>query len=296
MRNLLVIFLLILSSGLHAQEFNCEIIINHDRIEGTNKQRFETLQTALTEFMNSAVWTEYSYEVEERIDLSISFIIMQDLGSDQYSATLQVQSTRPVYGTDYSSPTYNYKDTKFQFKYTEHEPLIYNEQTFSGNLVSTMAFYTYLILGIDEDTFKEMGGTTYLEKARKVVELSQNRGFTGWDPSSNRTNRYWIIENLLSDTYSTAREASYQYHRLGLDNMGKNPTEGKKQVYDAIIKINDLAKNRPNANIIQNFMDAKTDEIVDVFSGGPKVDIATLKEALTRISPTNQSNWEKLKN
>ncbi len=296
MRSLLVIFLLMLGSGLYAQEFNCEIIINHDRIEGTNKQRFETLQTALTEFMNSAVWTEYNYEVEERIDLSISFIIMQDLGSDQYSATLQVQSTRPVYGTDYSTPTYNYKDTKFQFKYTEHEPLIYNEQTFSGNLVSTMAFYTYLILGIDEDTFKEMGGTTYLEKARKVVELSQNRGFTGWDPSSNRTNRYWIIENLLSDTYSKSREASYQYHRLGLDNMSKNPVEGKNQVYEAIMKINDLAKNRPNANIIQNFMDAKTDEIVEIFSGGPKVDIPKLKESLTTISPTNQSNWEKLKN
>jgi len=296
MRNLFVIFLLMLSSVIYSQEFNCEIILNHDRIEGTNKQRFETLQTALTEFMNSAVWTEYNYEVEERIDLSISIIIMQDLGSNQYSATLQVQSNRPVYGTDYYTPTFNYKDTKFQFKYTEHEPLIYNEQTFSGNLVSTMAFYTYLILGIDEDTFKEMGGTKYFEKARKIVELSQNRGFTGWDPSSNRTNRYWIIENLLSDTYSQAREASYQYHRLGLDNMGKNPVEGKQQVYEAIMKIHELAKNRPNSNIVQNFMDAKTDEIVLIFSGGSEVDIPKLKEALTTISPTNQSNWEKLKN
>jgi len=231
MRNLLVIVLLILGFGLQAQELNCEVIINHDRIEGTNKQRFETLQTSLKEFMNSAVWTEYNYEVEERIDLTISLIIMQDLGSDQYSATLQVQSNRPVYGTDYSTPTFNYKDTKFQFKYTEHEPLIYNEQTFSGNLVSTMAYYAYLVLGLDEDTFKEKGGTAYFEKARKIVELSQNRGYSGWEPSSNRTNRYWITENLLSDTYSKVREASYQYHRLGLDNMYKNPVEGKNQVY-----------------------------------------------------------------
>ena len=295
MNKLLVLALILFGSVVEAQELNCEIIINHDRIEGTNKQRFETLQTALTEFMNSTVWTEYNYEVEERIDITLSFIIMQDLGSDQYSATLQVQSNRPVYNTDYSTPTYNYKDTKFQFKYTEHEPLIYNEQTFSGNLVSTMAFYTYLILGIDEDTFKEMGGTTYFEKARKVVELSQNRGYTGWDPASNRTNRYWIIENLLSDTYSQAREASYQYHRIGLDNMSKNQVEGKNQVYESIIKIYELAKDRPNANIIQNFMDAKTDEIVQIFSAGPKVDIPKLKEALTTISPTNQSNWEKLK-
>jgi len=295
MRNLLVIFFVMLGSGLFAQEFNCEIIINHDRIEGTNKQRFETLQTSLTEFMNSQVWTEFSYEPEERIDLTISIIIMQDLGSDQYSASLQVQSVRPVYGTDYSTPTYNYKDTKFQFKYTEFEPLIYNDQSFSGNLVSTMAFYTYLILGIDEDTFKEMGGTPYFEKARKVVELSQNRGYSGWDPSSNRTNRYWIIENLLSSTYSSAREASYQYHRLGLDNMSKSPKEGKDQIFAAIIKIYELAKSRPNANITQNFMDAKTDEIVQIFSGGPKVDIAKLKEALNTISPTSQSNWERLK-
>jgi predicted transcriptional regulator len=295
MRNLLVIFFVMLGSGLFAQEFNCEIIINHDRIEGTNKQRFETLQTSLTEFMNSQVWTEFSYEPEERIDLTISIIIMQDLGSDQYSATLQVQSVRPVYGTDYSTPTYNYKDTKFQFKYTEFEPLIYNEQSFSGNLVSTMAFYTYLILGIDEDTFKEMGGTIYFEKARKVVELSQNRGYSGWDPSSNRTNRYWIIENLLSDTYSSARKASYQYHRLGLDNMSKRPKEGKDQVYEAIMTLYKLAQSRPNANIIQNFMDAKTDEIVQVFSGGPQVDIAKLKKALNTISPTSQSNWERLK-
>ena len=295
MRNLLVIVFIFLGSVLQAQEFNCNIIINHDRIEGTNKQRFETLQTALTEFMNSQVWTEYNYEVEERIDLTISIIVMQDLGSDNYSATLQVQSNRPVYNTDYATPTFNYKDTKFQFKYTEHEPLIYNEQTFSGNLVSTMAFYTYLILGIDEDTFKEKGGTAYFEKARKVAELSQNRGYAGWDPASNRTNRYWIIENLLSDTYSSVREASYQYHRLGIDNMATNPVEGKNEIYKAIIKIYELAKVRPNANIIQNFMDAKTDEIVQIFSGGPKVDIAKLKEALITISPTNQSNWEKLK-
>jgi hypothetical protein len=296
MRNLFIIVLFsLLGSTLFAQEINCEVVVNSDRIEGTNKQRFETLQTAIIEFMNSQVWTEYNYEVEERIDVNISIIIMQEISTDQYSATLQIQSRRPVYNTDYFSPTYNFKDTKFQFKYTEHEPLIYNDQVFTSNLVSTLAFYTYLMLGIDEDTFKEMGGTAYFEKARKVVEFAQNRGYTGWGPTSNRTNRYWIIDNLLSETYSEAREASYQYHRLGLDIMSKNSVEGKNQIVQAIYKLEHLSENRPNANIIQNFMDAKIDEIVELFSGGPKVDIPKLKDALTTISPTNQANWEKLK-
>ena len=295
MRNLFIILFSILSISSFAQELNCDVIVNHDRIEGTNKQRFETLQTSLIEFMNSAVWTDYNYEVEERIDISFNIIILQDLGSNEYSASLQVQSRRPVYGTDYFTPIYNYKDTKYQFKYTEHEPLIFNEQTFSGNLISVMSYYAYLILGIDEDTFKENGGTAYFEKARKIVELSQNRGFSGWDAASNRTNRYWIMDNLLSERYSLSREASYKYHRLGLDIMSRNPVEGKNEVYEAIMMIHELAETSPNANIIQNFIDAKSDEIVQIFSGGPKVDIPKLKEALIKISPTNQSRWEELK-
>ncbi|MEN8137456.1 MAG: DUF4835 family protein [Bacteroidota bacterium] len=295
MRKLTFLLLIFLNSSLWAQELNCEIVVNSDRIGGTNKQRFETLQTSLTEFMNSTVWTQYSYEVEERIDVIISLILMQEISSDQFTATIQVQSRRPVYDTDYFSPTYNFKDTKFQFKYTEFEPLVYNEQSFTSNLVSTMAFYAYLMLGIDDDTFKENGGTPYFEKARKVVEFAQNQGFSGWDPTSNRTNRYWIVENLLSETYSEARQASYQYHRLGLDIMSKDPVGGKNQIIESIKKLEKVAQSRSNANIVRNFMDAKADEIVEIFSAGPPVDIEALRESLTNISPTNQSNWAKLK-
>jgi len=296
MKNIsLILLFLVVNTQLLSQELNCEIVVNADRIEGTNKQRFETLQTALTEFMNSTVWTEYNYEIEERIDVNISVILMQEITSDQFSATIQVQSRRPVYGTDYFSPTYNFKDVKFQFKYVEHESMVFNEQSFTSNLVSTMAFYAYLMLGIDDDTFKPLGGTIYLEKARSVVEFAQNQGYTGWDPTSNRTNRYWIIENLLAETYSEARLASYKYHREGLDIMSKNSAKGKNQIVEALKKLEKVAKNSPNANIVQNFMDAKVDELVQLFSGGPTVDIPALKEILTTLSPTNQSNWEKIK-
>ncbi|MCK5782209.1 MAG: DUF4835 family protein [Flavobacteriales bacterium] len=296
MNKLTLLFLLLfLNTSIWAQEFNCVISVNADRIEGTNKQRFETLQTSLIEFMNSTVWTEYNYEVEERIDVTLTMIIMQEASADQFTATIQVQSRRPIYGTDYNSPTYNYKDSKFQFKYIEHEPLVFNEQNFTSNLVSTMSFYAYLMLGIDADTFKEKDGTEYFEKARKVVEFAQNQGYSGWEANSSRANRYWIIENLLADTYSDARIASYQYHRLGLDVMSKNSAVGKSQIFESIKKLEGVAKSRPNANIVQNFMDAKVDEIVEIFSAGPSVNIEELRSALNTISPTNQANWNKLK-
>jgi len=295
MKKLLVFFAFLLSTSIQAQELNCEIFINSDRIAGTNKQRFETLKTSLTEFMNSTVWTNISYDTEERIDVNISLILMQDLGSNQFTASLEIQSRRPVYNTDYYSPTYNFKDTKFTFSYTENQPIIYNEQNFTSNLVSVMSFYAYLMIGIDQDSFKEMGGTESFQKARQIVEFTQNKGYTGWDASSNRSNRYWIIENLLSDVYSDARKASYTYHRKGLDVMSTNSIEGKQEIIEALSLLERVARNKPNSTIVQNFMDAKQDEIVDIFSAGPRVNTAKIKETLNTLSPTNLSKWAQIK-
>ena len=295
MNKLLIFLLLIVSTSSFAQELNCEIFVNADRIEGTNKQRFKTLQTALTEFMNSTIWTEYSYEVEERIEVSINLILMQELSSDQFTASLQIQSRRPVYGSDYYSPTYNFKDTKFQFKYVEHQPMDFNEQNFTNNLISTMAYYAYLMLGVDDDTFAKKSGSMYFEKARNVVEFAQNKGYSGWDPTSNRTNRYWIIENLMADRYTPARDAFYQYHRLGLDVMSKDPAKGKNEIIKALKTLESVAKSNPNVNIVQNFMDAKIDELVDIFSAGAEVNLSEVKGILTTLSPTNQSKWDNIK-
>lgn len=289
------IILFLLSTPLFSQELNCEIIINSDRIPGTNKQRFKTLQMALTEFINSSAWTNSNYSVEEKIEANVSIILSNEVSPNQFAATIQVQSRRPVYNTAYFTPTYNFKDVNFQFRYVEHEPLIFNEQNFNSNLVSVMVYYAYLIIGIDEDTFAPLGGTTSFERARRVVELANNQGFSGWDNTSNKVNRYWIIENLLADTYSDVRIASYIYHRQGLDMMSENSREAKNNIVLALKKMEGVSKIRTNSNIVQNFMNAKTNELVDLFSGGPEVDLKSLKSTLLRLAPSSQVDWDKIK-
>lgn len=284
-----------LSTLLTAQELNCEITVNADKITGTNKKRFETLQTALVEFMNASIWTNRNYEVEERIDVNLTIMINQEIGSDKYDASIQVQSRRPIYGTDYYSPIFNYKDTKLQFAYVENQSLDFNEQNFSNNLVSTLAYYSYLIIAMDDDTFKENGGTKYYNKARKVVEVAQNNGYTGWEQGSNRINRFSIVDNLISERYSDARKASYKYHRLGLDLMSKDQVKAKNNIIQSINTISEIAKYNSNLSIVQNFSDAKVDEIVDIFSAGPKVDTEKIKSTLNTMSPANQANWDKIK-
>jgi hypothetical protein len=290
----ILLVLVFTSAFINAQELDCIVNINSDRIEGTNKQRFETLKASITEFLNTRVWTDQSYETQEKIEANINIILMQEIASDQFVATIEVQSRRPVYGSDYYTNLFNFKDNNFQFRYAEFQPLIYNEQVFSSNLVSVLAYYANLIIGLDKDSFQNKGGTMYFENARKIVEVTQNQGYSGWEVSTNRVNRYWIIENILSPNYESAREEFYNYHIKGLDIMHMDVEEGRLAIFNSIKFLSKINTNTPNQNYLQNFMNAKSDEIFDIFNGADDIDKKELKEYLNSLSPTNQNRWDKI--
>jgi uncharacterized protein DUF4835 len=291
----IILLLLVLSFGFaQAQELNCTIKINADKVGGTNTQVFKTLEKSLTDFVNKTSWTSQVYKPGERINCSM-FITVTEFNAPQFSATIQVGSSRPAYNSTYSSPVFNYNDKDFSFDYTEFQNLNYNPTSFESNLVSVVAFYSYMIIAIDADTFAPKGGDPYFVLAQEVVNIAQAAGYKGWSQSDGNQNRYFLANDLFSETYSAYRDAMYKYHFQGIDTMNKDQKVAKERVLEAIMKLAEIHKIRPNAFITRVFFDAKSDEIVSVFSGGPQIPITDLVDMLNRISPLNASKWAQIK-
>ncbi|MGV6844651.1 MAG: type IX secretion system protein PorD [Lutibacter sp.] len=282
-----------ISISIFSQELDCTVTVNSDKIPGSNKQRFETLQKELTEFINQKRWTNYSYKEQEKIKCNFTITLTQQSGND-FKGTLQVQSSRPVYNSVYLTPVFNFNDEKFSFQYTEFQPLRFNKTTFESNLVSTIAFYVYTIIGLDADTFKMYGGTNYLNSAQNVLVQAQQSGYKGWNRIDGNNTRYTLIDNLLSPTYNLFRQSLYQYHRKGLDEMVSDKKKAKSAIAGAIKKLKSIYNFRPNAFLLRIFMDAKADEIVNIYSGGPYFDTTTLKEDLNKISSLNSAKWNSI--
>lgn len=295
MRNRFVLFLSVfLSIALGAQEMNCIVTVNADQVSQTNKKIFKTLERSLTDFVNKTQWTNRVYQENERVNARM-FITVTNYDNDLFKATVQLQSNRPVYNTSYDSPIFNYKDNQFNFRYLEFEPLTYNDNTFESNLVGVISYYVYIMLGLDADTFALDGGTPYYKQAQKIVAQAQGSGFVGWNQSNSERTRFELVDNLLSNTYREYRVAMYNYHRKGLDIMADNNSTGKQVVAGSLRLLETLVKRRPNAFLIQTFFDAKSEEIQNIFSDGPKIDIVELKETLNKIAPFYSTTWNQIK-
>ncbi|MFD1293632.1 DUF4835 family protein [Lutibacter holmesii] len=295
MRNIVKIVLFLFAvSQLNAQELNCTVTINSDKIPGSNKQIFTTLENSLNDFINQTKWTGYNYKNQERINCNMSIIIDEQNGS-AFKANLQVQSSRTVYNSNYSTPVFNFKDANFSFEYNEFEPLVYNATIFESNLVSMMTYYAYVILGMDADTFSQQGGIPFFTQAQDVLVQAQQSGYSGWNQSDGPRTRFSLIDNLLSPTYKEFHTAMYYYHLRGLDLMSKDSKIAKENIGDAIFTLKNLYNSRPNAFLLRVFMDSKSDEIVEIFSDGPSYDTFELKEDLIRISPLNAEKWNSIK-
>lgn len=279
----------------NAQELNCNIIVNSDQVGQTNQQIFKTLERSLNDYVNKAKWTNKNFKQQERINCSMLLTITEFDGSSQFSGTIQVQSSRPVFHSSYDSPIFNYNDRQFNFSYLEFEPLFFNPNSFESNLVSVITYYVYIILGIDADTFEKNGGTPYFEKARNVVNLAQGSGFLGWQQADGNRTRWELIDNLLSNTFKEYRTAMYNYHRLGLDSMTDNMTLAKQQVIGCMKMFESLVARRPNAFLLQTFFDAKSEEILGIFSDGPKIDVINLKNSLNKVAPFYANTWKEIK-
>lgn len=290
MRILFSFFTIIFFGFTQAQELNCTVTVNYDKITNANTQVFKTLQNSLNEFVNKTTWTTTVFKQNEKINCSM-YITLSSYNATQFSGTLQIQSSRPVYNSSYSSPVLSFNDKDFTFKYTEFENLIFNPATFDSNLVSVIAFYCYMIIGTDADTFSENGGTPYLELAQDVANIAIQGGYKGWSQADGNQNRFFLINDMLSSTFRPYREAMFEYHFEGLDKMHEDTTAGKEAVKSALQMLTKVNEIRPNAFLTRVFFDTKSDEIVSLFSGGPKVETASLVESLNKISPLNSSKW-----
>lgn len=279
----------------NAQELKATVTINYDRVTNVNTQIFKTLQTQITEFLNNTKFTNQVYEQNEKIDCSF-FLNISSFDSNNFGATLQLQSSRPIFNSSYTSPIANFNDNDVNFRYIEYENFIYDPNSYTSNLISILAFYANVIIGLDKDSFEEMGGSKQLEVASNIMNLAQSSGYPGWSQSDAKyNNRYYIISDLLSSTYSPYRKALYEYHLKGLDLMADDQKAAKEKVIEAIKTISQINKVRPNALLTRTFFDAKSDEIVSIFTGGPNVASSELIEVLNKILPLNSSKWNKIR-
>ncbi|MGK0322441.1 MAG: hypothetical protein ACJARX_000115 [Psychroserpens sp.] len=266
------------------------MVVNAQLTGNENVQVFTTLERQLTEFVNSTQWTKKSFKNQERIDCTM-VVTITEYDSDRFQASLQIQSSRPVFGSSYGTPTYNFNDKDFGFQYLEFQNFVYNPTQFESNLISVLSFHIYMILGLDADTFSLNGGDEYFEQAQTILNYSQQNNAKGWKLGDGRQTRFILIDNLLSPTFEEYREVLYSYHREGMDQMNTSPKEAKQVIAESILKLQSLNNKRPNSFLMRVFFDTKSDEIQQIFSGGPSVKVSDLISTLTKIAPMHASKW-----
>jgi hypothetical protein len=290
MHKYLYIFLILVVTMSWSQELNCNVVVNAQQTGNENVQVFKTLERQLREFVNNTQWTNKSYKNQERIDCTMVVTIV-DYDTDRFQATLQVQASRPVFGSTYGSPTYNFNDQDFDFQYLEFQNFVYNPTQFESNLISVLSFHVYMILGLDADTFSPNGGDEHFQQAQTILNYSQQNNAKGWKLEDGRQTRFILIDNILSPTFKEYREVLYSYHRDGLDQMNANPKEAKETIAKTIRSLQSMNNKRPNSFLMRVFFDTKSDEIQQIFSGGPTVNVSDLISTLTKIAPMHASKW-----
>ncbi len=281
-----------------AQELNCNVQISAQKIQGSNRQVFETMQRDIYEFMNNTVWTNHVYSYSERIDCNILINLTDQISADEFNGTIQIQLSRPVYNTTYKSTVLNFVDNSFRFRYVEFQPLEFDPTTHRSNLVSVLAYYAYIILGFDYDTFSPSGGTEFFQMAEKIVSNAQNAPEMGWKPydGSRNRNRYWLVKNLLDKEYEEVRQFIYAYYRNGLDLMESKTGEARNGIVESLRLIQDVYRRKPDPfmYLIQLVVEAKSDELINIFTEAFPEEKSRVVQILTEIDPANKSKYGKI--
>ena len=289
-----ILLFILFSFFSFSQVLDCKVSVNADLVDQTNSQIFETLERELNEFINTTSWVNIRSEDYNKINCTM-LITIENYANNEFQANLQIQSSRPVFGSTYATPLLNRKDDNFNFSYQEFESLNFNPNNTNTSLVSLISYYVFVILGIDADSFALFGGDPYYVQARKIVDLSQTNRFSGWKQSENKTNRYWLIDQLSTNPFSLFRQAFYDYHINGLDVMVNQPELGKQTISKSIADLKSLSESRPNSLVVQLFFDTKSDEVVQIFSGGPSFDTSHLKKDLNRVAPFFSAKWVRIR-
>jgi hypothetical protein len=293
MRSFLIIVLLSLTLASNSQEFNCQIQIDSRQIQGTDKQIYRTLQNALFEFLNNRTWTNVDFKQNERIEANF-VITIQERQNDVFKATLNIVASRPVYNSAYSSPLLNYLDDNFDFQYVEFDPMEYQDNTFTSNITSVFAYYLYMILGMEFDTFSQGGGAPFYAKAESVISAAQSSGFSGWQSYESDKNRYWLTENYTNSRYDDLHTFLYQYHRMGMDNMYDNVDKARSTISQSINLLKNVYDEKPGLFALKLIIDAKRDEIINVFKEGKPDEQSNVINVMKEIDPANASEYSKI--
>jgi hypothetical protein len=256
------------------------------------------MQRYIYEFMNNTIWTNHVYSYAERIDCNIMINLTEQLSADEFRGTIQVQLRRPVYNTTYNSTVLNFIDNSVQFRYVEFQPLEFDPNTHRSNLVSLLAYYAYMIIGFDYDTYSPEGGTEFFQMAEKIVTNAQNAPEAGWKPydGSRNRNRYWLVKNVLDRQYQMVRLFVYEYHIKGLDQMESRIAESRTSIVESLRLLQQVYRTRPDPfmYVLQVLLEAKTDELVNIYSKAFPEEKSRVVQILTEIDPANKSKYEKI--
>ncbi|MEJ8803002.1 type IX secretion system protein PorD [Pontibacter sp. H249] len=280
----------------NAQELQCDVVVNSEQVQYTDRQLFTDMQTRIFEFMNNRRWTEQAYRPDERIKcrLLINLTEMPEIGI--FKANVQVVSVRPAYGTGYESTLFSFIDKDWTFQFNTAQPLDFAENSYTSNLSSMLAFYAYMIIGIDNDSFGRLGGAPAFDKARGIVNLaaSQGAGYQGWKAFDSNRNRYWLIDNMQDPQFLPFREGLYNMHRQGLDIMVENPEKARQSVITVLESVQRLQQQKPNSAVVRSFFDAKADELVNMFKNAAPAQKQQAYTLLSQTDPTNNTKYEVL--
>jgi hypothetical protein len=297
MRKLLIILFILFAGNISAQELNCRVQVVSQQIQGVERRIFETLQTSIFEFMNNRKWTDDNFTTDERIECSIMINIQERISNDEYRATIAVQSRRPIFKSSYHTTMFNFSDPDFVFKYLEYQPLEFSLNNHASNLTSVLAYYAYLIIGNDYDSFSQNGGSPHFQKAQAIVANAQSTSGPeerGWKAHTSIRNRYWIMENMMNQVFQPIRDANYLIHRKAMDLMTENVDEPRDEVIKALEGLQKLHKIKPGSFNMQIFFNAKADEMVNIFIKAPGDKKQKAVTILSEIDPGNISKYQKI--
>jgi len=297
----ILIFVSLARAG--AQELNCKIEVMHDRIQNTDPKVFQSMKRALTEFLNNRKWTSDSYKPQERIECSFMLNLTEKSSENIYRATLNIQASRPVFNTNYNSSLVNFIDRDIVFRYDETQVLTFDDNRVSGpdalasNLTAVFAYYTYLILGLDYDSFAPKGGSEFLKRAQNVVNNAPEEGKTigGWKAADGNRNRYWIIDQLLSPRFEGLRSYWYNFHRLGLDMMSQNPEEARKKILEGIPSLTKINNENPSSILFQFIFNAKSSEFINVLAQTPAAERKDYADQLGKMDVPNVTKYKNIR-
>ncbi len=294
----IIAYFVSLSFSIVAQELNCQVTVQSNPaldVTTTEKEIFTQLQQTVFELMNNTAWTKDEFEVEERVNCIMLISITAIPSTGNYQATMQVQSTRPVYNTTYNTTVFNFLDEDVNFSFRRNARLQFTENQFVDNLTSVLAFYAYYILGLDADTYAKNGGDPYFAKAQNIVTLSQSGGGAGWRASEKgRRNRYWLIENQLQELFSPLRICLYEYHRDGLDKMYDDQEKAREKIFKSLQKLQSVNSARPGSVNVLNILQAKLQELKNVYREAQTRQKNDVVGLLKRLDPANSSKYQEI--